>query len=125
MNDLSPSMLRVVGSRRRRGGHVSRRQILQTGVLGLAGLALPNDLRSATAAQSSTAGLPGFGRAKRCLVLYIYGAWSQLDTFDPKPALAASHLCRISSRVCRLSRSIWHWPGSMLFTSLISPFAVR
>lgn len=29
--------------------------------------------------------LPGFGRAKRCLVLYIYGAWSQLDTFDPKP----------------------------------------
>ena len=35
--------------------------------------------------ESASDGLPGFGRAKRCLVLYIYGAWSQLDTFDPKP----------------------------------------
>jgi hypothetical protein len=33
--------------------------------------------------------VPGFGRAKRCLVLYVYGAWSQLDTFDPKPAAPA------------------------------------
>ena len=37
------------------------------------------------AAASTDDTLPSFGRAKQCLVLYIYGAWSQLDTFDPKP----------------------------------------
>ena len=34
----------------------------------------------------------GFGKAKACIVLYIYGAWSQLDTFDPKPA-APEEIC--------------------------------
>jgi hypothetical protein len=81
-------MLRILGSQRHHG-RMSRRQLLQTGVLGLAGLTLPADLRAAPAARSSTAGLAGFGRAKRCLVVYIYGAWSQLDTFDPKPAAPA------------------------------------
>src|SRR6185312_14691101 len=38
----------------------------------------------ASQATSSTA-LPGFGRAKACILLYLYGAPSQLETFDPKP----------------------------------------
>jgi hypothetical protein len=42
-------------------------------------------LTTAAVGESDTGALPNFGRAKRCLVLYIYGAWSQLDTFDPKP----------------------------------------
>ena len=29
--------------------------------------------------------LPGFGRAKRCIFLFMWGGPSQLDTFDPKP----------------------------------------
>lgn len=59
----------------------TRRELLQSGAL--AALTLP----AATAgfAAPSTRSLTGFGRAKRCLLLYIYGAWSQLDTFDPKP----------------------------------------
>src|SRR4029079_19305462 len=28
----------------------------------------------------------GFGRAKACILLYLYGAPSQIETFDPKPA---------------------------------------
>ena len=56
--------------------------MLQTGALGLCGL---GTARSTHAAEPANTALPGFGRAKRCLVLYIYGAWSQLDTFDPKP----------------------------------------
>lgn len=31
-------------------------------------------------------GHDGFGRAKRCLLLFMWGGPSQLDTFDPKPA---------------------------------------
>jgi hypothetical protein len=69
-----------------RPNNAGRRALLQTGALGLCGLAGAGGNQAAQAASvSSTAELPGFGRAKRCLLLYIYGAWSQLDTFDPKP----------------------------------------
>jgi hypothetical protein len=29
--------------------------------------------------------LPGFGQAKACILLFLYGSPSQLETFDPKP----------------------------------------
>ena len=29
--------------------------------------------------------LPGFGQAKACILLFMYGSPSQLETFDPKP----------------------------------------
>lgn len=77
-------MLQIFRNRKRPTG-MSRRALLQTGALGLSGVAGAGGGWQARAAETSTAGLPGFGRAKRCLVLYIYGAWSQLDTFDPKP----------------------------------------
>ncbi len=73
-------MLHIPGASRSPKGFVNRRQLLQTSALGLSGW----DSRNARAGQRPF-DLPGFGRAKRCLVLYIYGAWSQLDTFDPKP----------------------------------------
>lgn len=81
--------LRILGSARNRGRRFERRELLRASALTGLGLALPESIRaSVPAAQtrsSSNRCLPGFGRAKRCLVLYIYGAWSQLDTFDPKP----------------------------------------
>lgn len=84
-------MLRILGSSRLQAGRLSRRELLSTGALGLCGL---TGLSSATSTlargpRAGEGGLPGFGRAKRCLVLYIYGAWSQLDTFDPKPLAPA------------------------------------
>jgi hypothetical protein len=56
----------------------TRRSLLR---LGAAGLALPTFLRTPAAARSSG----GFGRAKRCVVLFLTGGPPQHDTFDPKP----------------------------------------
>ena len=61
---------------------VSRRSVLKLGAFG--SLALP----SLWASQTSAAGSPrssGFGRAKRCVFLFMWGGPSQLDTFDMKP----------------------------------------
>src|SRR5581483_6998640 len=41
-------------------------------------------LREASAAAPS-AGKAGFGRAKSCILLFLFGSPSQHDTFDPKP----------------------------------------
>lgn len=60
-----------------------RRTWLQTG-LGVA-CGLPIAAGGRAIALPSPEQLPGFGRAKRVLLIYVYGAWSQLDTFDPKP----------------------------------------
>jgi len=68
---------------------IPRRDALRQAALGYCGSTLPAYLASAQqttqAASRDEATMPGFGRAKQCLLLYIYGAWSQLDTFDPKP----------------------------------------
>lgn len=48
--------------------------------LGLSGLL---EARASAAPVGST--LPGFGKAKRCIFLFMWGGPSQLDTFDLKP----------------------------------------
>lgn len=79
-------MLRILGSHKRLCDGFSRRDFLQAGGLGMLGLG----------ARSVVGGLPAaaadglnraasFGKAKRCIFLYLYGAASQLETFDPKP----------------------------------------
>lgn len=75
-------MLRVLNSSPTQSNRLRRRSLLRAGGLSLLGAPL---LWTAAGGETSVATLPNFGRAKRCLVLYIYGAWSQLDTFDPKP----------------------------------------
>lgn len=68
-----------------RNASLTRRDLLRSVTLGAAGLPfLPKHLNGSSSAVNPD--LPGFGRAKRCLLLYIYGAWSQLETFDPKPS---------------------------------------
>ena len=72
----------------------SRRAVVQAGAASLLGLGLPalfsqQSLSSSAAAASAAADyrqLPGFGRAKRCIFLFMWGGPSQLDTFDMKPA---------------------------------------
>ena len=76
-------MLRAFRSSRSRSDQLHRRDLLRAGGLSLLGAPLASTL--ARGESKTTAVLPTFGRAKRCLLLYIYGAWSQLDTFDPKP----------------------------------------
>ncbi len=65
----------------RRG--VSRRNFLQIGLLGPLGMAWPAATRTAQAAPSSS--VPSFGRAKRCILVFLNGGPSQLDLWDMKP----------------------------------------
>jgi hypothetical protein len=78
-------MLRILGSRRQLCDGVSRRDLLHIGGLGLYGLSLAGAERMAAADATSDALLPGFGRAKSCILLYLFGAAPQHETFDPKP----------------------------------------
>lgn len=90
-------MLWVQGIVRQRRGGVSRRKFLEVGALG--GLTLAG-MRATPAGQAS--GDPSFGRAKRCLLLFLMGGPPQIDTFDPKPAAPAEvrgELSAINTRV--------------------------
>ena len=63
-----------------------RNLLLQAGALGVAGLNLPTLLSAASGTSGETpTAQRGFGRAKQCILLFMWGGPSQLDTFDPKP----------------------------------------
>ncbi|MBX3448013.1 MAG: DUF1501 domain-containing protein [Planctomycetaceae bacterium] len=77
-------MLKVLGSERRLCSGMSRRDLLEIGGSTFAGLGLTQLLRASTASASTSSG-DGFGRAKQCIVVFLYGSPSQLETFDMKP----------------------------------------
>ena len=60
---------------------ISRRSMLRIGGLAPFGLSLPELLASAP----STSGSGTFGKAKRCLLIYMWGGPSHIDLFDMKP----------------------------------------
>ena len=72
-------MISIFGSPQRWCDGVSRRQFLQIGGLGAAGLALPALFRARAATPT------GAGRAKACILLFMGGGPPQMDTFDLKP----------------------------------------
>ena len=59
---------------------INRRDLLRLG--GLTSLGVSAAGRSVASPRSEKS---GFGRAKRCILLYLWGSPSQLETFDPKP----------------------------------------
>src|SRR4051812_38512295 len=61
----------------------SRRGFLRAGLCGTFGLGLGDLLR--LRAMSSTAGRPGSNPARNCILIWLAGGASHLDTFDPKP----------------------------------------
>ncbi len=77
-------MLRILGSKRRLCDGLTRRDMMQVGALATGGLGLSSLLR-AEAKASSGAGKHRFGQAKNCIILFLYGSPSQLETFDMKP----------------------------------------
>jgi hypothetical protein len=81
-------MIRVLGGPKRLCDGLTRRELLQIGSLGLLGLGSSN-WRALSEARGgepeSTANRPRFGQAKACILLFLYGSPSQLETFDPKP----------------------------------------
>lgn len=72
---------------------IARRAILRAGPLGLfATTSLARVAPVAAVAAAPTTGIlhsPGFGRARRCLLLFMWGGPSQLDTLDLKPSAPA------------------------------------
>lgn len=82
-------MLKILGSANRLCDSVSRREMLRIGGLTPFALGLPDlwPLRSLRAKES--AAVPTFGQAKRVILLYLYGAAAQHETFDPKPEAPA------------------------------------
>jgi hypothetical protein len=79
-------MLRFLGSNVDSPCGPTRREALWAGGLGVLGLSLPQLARLQQAAAAPAGKLPrAFGRAKACIVLYLYGAPSQLEFLDLKP----------------------------------------
>jgi hypothetical protein len=81
-------MLRILGSPKRLCDGCTRRDMLWAGGLGLFGLGLSDylrllDVQAAEASHKHAA--KSFGKAKACILLFLYGSPSQLETFDMKP----------------------------------------
>jgi hypothetical protein len=74
-------MIRLTGQAQQACDGWTRRDMLQLGSLAALGLSLPTLPTRA----SSTRAAPGFGKARACLLIYLFGGPSQLDTFDLKP----------------------------------------
>jgi hypothetical protein len=66
---------------------LDRRHLLQAGALGAIGLSMPGLLAAREMATSPRSA--GFGQARRCILLFMWGGPSQLDTWDPKPEAPA------------------------------------
>ena len=76
------------------------------GLLGLAGVLSQEQLRAEDAAAASAPKFPNFpARAKHNIVLFMVGGPSQLDMFDPKPALLKHQGQRPSSVELRTERT--------------------
>lgn len=66
------------------GYDVTRRDVLRRGISGIVGAGAVACLPSPRA-EATTPAQAAFGRAKSLIVLFLYGAPSQIDTLDPKP----------------------------------------
>ena len=81
-------MLRILGSHQRLCSGWTRREMLAVGGLAPLSLGLADWLQMQEYSAAST-DRSGFGRAKRIILLYLMGAASQYETFDPKPEAPA------------------------------------
>jgi hypothetical protein len=78
-------MLKILGSLSPFGPVASRREVMRIGALGAVSLGLPEVLFHEARASEEGSPAPTFGKAKRILLLYLQGAASQFETWDPKP----------------------------------------
>jgi hypothetical protein len=77
-------MIRVLGGPKRLCDGLTRRDLLHVGSLGALGLF--GSASNSLAENPGRSLVPGrFGQAKACILLFLYGSPSQLETFDPKP----------------------------------------
>src|SRR5437588_7141632 len=80
-------MLQILGSPKRLCNGMTRREMLVAGGLSLLGVGLGDYFRLSEAQATPHTPQPrSFGRAKSCILLYLYGSPSQLELADMKPA---------------------------------------
>lgn len=108
-------MIRLLGSSKRLCDGVTRRDLLHVGAVSCLGLGLADwDRRRQVGAAERTGApaapaptdLPGFGKAKACILLFLFGSPPQHETFDPKPSAPAEiqgELKAISTNVAGVS----------------------
>lgn len=77
-------MLRLHGPATRLCDGYSRREMLRVGSLGLGGLSLAQ-LAAGRAQADAVGRSASFGKAKRCILLFLLGGPPQHETWDPKP----------------------------------------
>src|SRR5579863_8746665 len=82
-------MLRILGSAKTLCDRITRRDMLRVGGLGLLPAGLSGLLAPPALARSDDVPERGFGRAKRVIVLYLYGAAAQHEVWDLKPEAPA------------------------------------
>src|SRR5437588_3889917 len=79
-------MLQILGSPKRLCNGMTRREMLVAGGLSLLGVGLGDYFRLSEAQATPHTPQPrSFGRAKSCILLYLYGSPSQLELADMKP----------------------------------------
>lgn len=79
-------MFEFAGSRKTLCDGVTRRDLLHLGGLSLFGLPLSGFLGLSAQAPAAPTGANRFGQAKACILIHLFGAPAQHETFDPKPA---------------------------------------
>jgi hypothetical protein len=77
-------MLRILGSPKTLCDGMTRRDMLVAGGLSVFGFGLSDYFRLQEAGAQSPHSLPGFGKAKSCILLFLYGSPSQLEWADMK-----------------------------------------
>jgi uncharacterized protein (DUF1501 family) len=77
-------MIKLTAGYERNCEGVSRREFLQIGALTFFGLTLPDVLRMRAAEAAG-------GRQKACILLFMNGGPSHIDTFDPKPEASTDY----------------------------------
>ncbi|WP_020471795.1 DUF1501 domain-containing protein [Zavarzinella formosa] len=78
-------MLRVLGSAKNFCDGLTRRDAMWVGGLNMLGLTLADHLRASTPPSADQPKDLSFGKAKNCILLYLYGSPSQLELADMKP----------------------------------------
>lgn len=78
-------MIEIFNNGPRPSDRISRRTMLQIGSLAPLGLSLPTLLASRQADAAGRDSLAGFGKAKRCLMLFMWGGPAHQDLWDMKP----------------------------------------
>jgi Protein of unknown function (DUF1501) len=78
-------VLKILGSANPFQTPVARREVMRMGGLGAIALGLPELLRLESLPAADNPVDSTFGRAKRIMLLYLQGAASQFETWNPKP----------------------------------------